>query len=65
MALCWQTPRGFSLAKIYAIIWRHQATISQYIAIQFFVHFAIFMSPIIAKSVLQVHLNPTLRPTLW
>ena len=49
MARCWQTPRGFSWAKIYAIIWRHQATISQYIAIQFFVHFAIVMSPIIAK----------------
>ena len=37
MAWCWQTPRGFSWAKIYAIIWRDQATISQYIAIQFFV----------------------------
>ena len=63
MTWCWQTPRGFSWAKICVIIWRHQATISQYIAIQFFVHFAIVMPPIIAS--LQVHLNPTLRPTLW
>ena len=49
MALCWQTQRAFSWAKIYAIIWRHYATISQYIAIQFFMHFTIVMSPIIAK----------------
>ena len=28
MAWCWQTPRAFSWAKIYAIIWRHQATIT-------------------------------------
>ena len=49
MAWCWQTPRAFSWAKIYTIIWGQQATISQYIAIQFFMHFAIVMSPIIAK----------------
>ena len=45
MAWCWQTPRAFSWAKIYVITWRHSATMSQYIAIQFFMHFAIVMSP--------------------
>ena len=49
MAWCWQTPRAFSWVKIYAIIWRHLATISQYIASQFFMHLSIVMSPIIAK----------------
>ena len=36
MAWCWQTPRAFSWAKIYTIIWCHQARMSQYTAIQFF-----------------------------
>ena len=36
-------------AKIYTIIWRHYATMSQYIAIQFFMNFACVMSPTIAK----------------
>ena len=61
MAWCWQTPRGLSLVKIYAIIRRHQTTISQYIAIQFFVHFAIVMSPIIAKFCLASSFEPDLE----
>ena len=40
---------GSRLTKIYAIVWRHWATISQYIEIQFSMHFAIVMFPIIAK----------------
>ena len=65
MAWYWQTPRAFSWAKIYGIIWRHWATMSQYIAIQFFMHFASVMSPIIARFCFASSLYQTLKPTLW
>ena len=61
MAWCWQTPRAFSWAKIYTIIWGQQATISQYIAIQFFMHFAIVMSPISFVPDLEANFMPDNR----